>query len=378
MRHTLFILSIFLLIVSCKQETSENTNQATTKSEADTKKALKMYTLDGGTVQVNNLDIFSQGGVYKGETKQFSDAYYVIEHPKGKLIWDTGLPNGLVGQEPFTSPDGNFTVSRKATAAQQLRALGLAPSDIDYLAFSHTHFDHTGAANDFKNATWLVQEKEYTHVKSEEMQKNQPDQFNAIKDLTKIQILNGDHDVFGDGTVIIKSTPGHTPGHTSLFVDLASGPVLLSGDLYHFDENREGKIVPSFNTSIEETEKSFEDFEAFAKAKNAKIIIQHELSDFSQTLKGEFIYLADAAVFKGDNFIYGVTLDEKMHELAQKVAPKKREEFDMIPVVINGIVQPKEKGAEGWDEIVTITEILEINEPTSEGSIKIEGDQASN
>ena len=378
MRHTLFIFSIFLLVASCKQGTSEDASQATTAPDMDARKALKMYTLDGGTVQVNDLDIFSQGGVYKGQTKQFSDAYYVIEHPKGKLIWDTGLPNGLVGQEPFTSPDGNFTVSRKATASQQLRALGLEPSEINYLAFSHTHFDHTGAANDFKNATWLVQEKEYTHVKSEEMQKNQPDQYNAIKDLSKIQILNGDHDVFGDGTVIIKSTPGHTPGHTSLFVDLASGPVLLSGDLYHFDENRNGKVVPSFNTSVEETEKSFEDFEAFAKAKNAKIVIQHELSDFSQTLKGEFIYLADAAVFKGDNFIYGVSLDDKMKELAGLVATKKRDEYDMVPVVINGVINPKPAGAEGWDEIVTIKEIIEINEPTGEGSIKIEGAQASN
>lgn len=367
------ILIVFLAIaflISCKGEQKEAT--ATNKPE------VKMYRLDGGTILVNNLQIFSQGDLYKGETKQFANSYFIIEHPKGKLVWDTGLPNNLVGKEPFTSPDGNFTVSRKATASQQLKALGLEPSDIDYLAFSHTHFDHTGAANEFKNATWLVQEKEYTHVKSEEMQKNQPDQYNAIKNISKIQILNGDHDVFGDGTVIIKSTPGHTPGHTSLYVDLASGPVLLSGDLYHFDENRNGKVVPSFNTSVEETEKSFEAFEAFAKAKNAKIIIQHELSDFIQTLKGEFIYLEDAAVFKGDNFIYGVALDDKMKELAGLVEIKKRDEYDMVPVLINGVINPKPAGAEGWDKIVTIKEIIEINEPTGEGSIKIEGDQASN
>lgn len=367
------ILITFLAVaflISCKGE-----KQKTTVAN---KPEVKMYRLDGGTVMVNDLQIFSQGDMYEGETKQFANSYFIIEHPKGKLVWDTGLPNGLVGQEPFTSPDGNFTVSRKATASSQLRALGFTPSDIDFLALSHTHFDHTGAANDFKNATWLVQEKEYTYVKSEEMQKNQPDQYNAVKNLSKIQILSGDHDVFGDGTVVIKYMPGHTPGHSALFVDLASGPVLLSGDLYHFDENRENKGIPSFNTSVEETKESFEAFEAFAKAKNAKIILQHELDDFSQTIKGEFIYLADAAVFKGDNFIYGVKIDDKMHELAELVKPKQRDQYDMVPVTINGTINPKPAGAEGWDEIITIKEILEIKEPTSEGSIKIEGDQASN
>lgn len=377
MKQTILLLIAFTLLLSCKQS-SKDTESDTAGIDSAKKVEIKLYTLDGGTVMVNDLQIFSQGDLYEGETKQFADAYYIIEHPKGNLIWDTGLPNRLVGQEPFTSPDGNFTVSRKATATSQLGALGFATSDIDFLALSHTHFDHTGAANDFKNATWLVQEKEYTYVKSEEMQKNQPDQYNAIKNLTKIQILNGDHDVFGDGTVVIKSMPGHTPGHSVLFVDLASGPVLLSGDLYHFHENRENKGIPSFNTSIEETKESFEAFEAFAKAKNAKIILQHELDDFTQTIKGEFIYLEDAAVFKGDNFIYGVKIDEKMRELADQVKAKQRDQYDMVPVTINGTINPKPEGTEGWDEIITIKEILEIKEPTNEGSIKIEGDQASN
>lgn len=173
--------------------------------------------------------------------------------------------------------------------------------------------------------------------------------------------------------------PGHTPGHSALFVDLTQeGPVLLSGDLYHFNENRENKVVPSFNTSVEETKKSFEAFEAFAKEKNAKVIIQHEPKDFSQTIRGEFIFLDDAAVLKGRDFIYGVKIDEKMHELASQVENKKRDQFDMVPVIINGVINPKAKGAEGWDNVVTIKGILEIKEPTSKGSVKIESAQTSN
>jgi glyoxylase-like metal-dependent hydrolase (beta-lactamase superfamily II) len=365
MNKILIILLIPFISLSCKGDKKET-------ASSDVKSAIKMYRLNGGTVKVNNLQIFSQGDLYEGQTKQFANSYFVIEHPKGKLVWDTGLPDGLVGKEPFTSPDGNFTVSRKAVARAQLRAIGLDAQEIDYLALSHTHFDHTGSVSSFKNATWLVQKKEYIHAKSEEIQKNNPDQYKAIKDLTKIQIINGDHDVFGDGTVVIKSSPGHTPGHSTLFVDLASGPVLLSGDLYHFNENREGQVVPSFNTSVEETKASMEAFEAFAKTKNATVILQHELQDFSETIMGEFIFLGDAAVLKGDNFIYGVKIDPQMHQLADQVKAKKRDQYDMVPVVVNGVISPKPEGTEGWDNIVTIKEILEINEPTSEGAIKVE------
>lgn len=361
------ILIVFLataFLISCNGEKKE--------ASATSKPEIKMYRLDGGTIMVNNLEIFSQGDLYKGKTKQFANSYFIIDHPKGKLVWDTGLPNNLVGKEPFTSPDGNFTVSRQATAGSQLKAIGLNPADINYLALSHTHFDHTGAATVFKNATWLVQEKEYTYVKSEETQENNPDQYEAVRKISKIQILNGDHDVFGDGTVVIKSMPGHTPGHSALYVDLPSGAVLLSGDLYHFNENRDGKVVPQFNTSVKETKASMEAFEAFAKAKNATVILQHELQDFSQTIAGEFIYLADAAVLKGDNFIYGVKIDDATRKLAAQVKGKQRDEYDMVPVLINGVINPKPEGAEGWDKIVTIKEIIEVKEPTSEGTVKVE------
>ncbi len=365
MSRIFIALLVSAFLFSCKGEQ--------TGSSDNSKPLVTMYRLDGGTVMVNNLQIFSQGDLYEGQTKQFANAYYVIEHPKGKLVWDTGLPNSLAGKDPFTSPDGNFTVSRKEKASNQLKAIGLNVADINYLAVSHTHFDHTGAVNVFKNATWLVQEEEYTYAKSEETQKNNPDQFKAIRDLNKIQILNGDHDVFGDGTVVIKSMPGHTPGHSALYVDLTQeGPVLLSGDLYHFNENREGQVVPSFNTSVEETKASMEVFEAFAKANNATVILQHELKDFSQTIMGEFIYLGDAAVLKGDNFIYGVKIDEKMHELAKQIESKKRDQYDMVPVMINGVITPKPAGTEGWDSIVTVKEILKINDPTDEGVVKVE------
>ncbi len=282
------ILLVFVLVAffSCKdfkegvKDGYDNAQQEEKLKEEKTN--VKLYTLDGGTVIANMLEIFSQGDMYKGESKTFADAFYIIEHPKGRMLWDAGLAEGLVGQEPYTTPNGAFTVSRKDSIVNQLKALNLTPEDFNYIALSHTHFDHSGSAFNFKNATWLVQEKEYDYVTSEEHQKADPDTYNAIKDLSNVKKLNGDLDVFGDGTVVLKSMPGHTPGHQVLFLNLdETGPVLLTGDLYHFQENREKKGVPSFNSDVEQTLKSMEIFEAFAKEKNAKVIIQHDLNDFN-------------------------------------------------------------------------------------------------
>ena len=109
----------------------------------------------------------------------------------------------------------------------------------------------------------------------------------ALTALNKVQKIKGDHDVFGDGTVVIKYMPGHTIGHQVLYVEVAGvkKPVLLTGDLYHFKENRINKGVPSFNYNVEQTIESMNKFEAFAKEKNAEVIIQHSTEDFKRLEK---------------------------------------------------------------------------------------------
>lgn len=284
----LALLAALAVFTGCKDK-AEKTEAA---AETPAKPEVHLYALDGGTVQVNNLEIFAQDSVYRGESTTFADAYYVIVHPKGTLMWDAGLPEALVGlPEPFTSPDGNFTVSRPDSVAAQLAAIGLSPEDIDYLSLSHTHFDHSGHAESVPNATWLVQDTEYAWISSPEMEAAQPDMFNAVNDLSKVQQISGDFDVFGDGSVMIKAMPGHTPGHSALYVDLAeNGPVLLSGDLYHLKENRLHKRVPVFNTDVDQTLASMEAFEAFADSTGAKVTLQHSKEDFESMPKApEFL-----------------------------------------------------------------------------------------
>ena len=279
-------LLLVLAAFSCKQTKKETAEVEQPVVEA--KPEIKLYAFSGGTVNANKLELFSQDTTYTGQSKEFADAFYVIVHPKCTLMWDAGLPESLVGMDaPYTSPDGAFTVSRKDSVVNQLATIGMKPSDIDYIALSHTHFDHIGHANEFTGSTWLVQEKEYDFVTSEENQKNNADIYNSIKNLTKIQkIANTDYDVFGDGTVVMKYMPGHTPGHQVLFVDLAEfGPLLLSGDMYHFYENREYRRVPIFNDDVDQTKTSMAAFEAFADEKGATVYLQHSKEDLEKLPK---------------------------------------------------------------------------------------------
>ncbi|MGI9547457.1 MAG: N-acyl homoserine lactonase family protein [Flavobacteriaceae bacterium] len=277
----LLALIIIVSFTTCRNAPKKVAEVGGTDIE-NTAPKVKLYTLDGGKIIVNSLGIFAEDDTYKGQSKVFANAFYVIQHPKGNLMWDAGLPESLVAMdEPFTSPDGAFTVSRKDSLHHQLEKIGMGIQDIKYISLSHTHFDHLGHVSLLKDATWLVQEKEYNWVLSDEVKEGNPDSYNAVKDLDKIELINGDHDVFGDGTVIMKFMPGHTPGHQVLFLDLKDhGPLLLSGDLYHFSENREFQRIPIFNYDLAQTRESMNQFEAFAEERGAKVYLQHQKEDF--------------------------------------------------------------------------------------------------
>ncbi|GMN10153.1 N-acyl homoserine lactonase family protein [Croceitalea sp. MTPC9] len=284
MKKLLFTLALAITFVSCK-EIKKEAEEAIVKSE---KPAVKLYTFSGGTVMVNNLELFSQDTTYQGQSKEFADPFYVVSHPKGNLMWDAGLPEGLIASpEPITPPGGAFTISRKDSVVNQLESIGMTVEDIDYIALSHSHFDHSGHANMLKNAIWLVQGAEYDMITSDEIKNGEnAGLYEAIKELTNVKRLDGDYDVFGDGSVLIKAMPGHTPGHQVLYLDLAeNGPTLLTGDLYHLYENREHKRVPIFNFDVEQTLKSMDAFEAFAEEKNAKVYLQHQKEDFDKMPK---------------------------------------------------------------------------------------------
>lgn len=274
MKKLLFLL-IAISIVSCKKNEK--------KTEEVSKPVVKLYQLVGGSIHAKKLEIFSQDTTYTGQSRRFTDPYYIISHPKGNLMWDAGLPEDLVKPEPFDEPRGLFALQRPDSLVNQLKTIGFKIDDFKYFAASHSHFDHIGHASYMKNSTWLVQENEYNANVGDTLKTKNA----ALSVLKNVQKINGDYDVFGDGTVVIKYMPGHTIGHQVLYLEVTGleKPILLTGDLYHFKENRTNKGVPSFNYDVKQTLESMDKFEAFAKEKNAEVIIQHSKDDFKKLEK---------------------------------------------------------------------------------------------
>jgi N-acyl homoserine lactone hydrolase len=236
----------------------------------------RLYAFNCGEARVKDVSRWSPG-VNVGKQMDFSDNCYLIRHSKGLMLWDSGYADAVAAL-----PDGLDTpisvVHLPRTLVSQLAEIGVAPAQITHLAFSHTHADHVGNANLFTSATLYMQEEEYAAAFGPDAAK-----FNfAAANYEKLRSspvvkLKGDHDVFGDGSVTIVSTPGHTPGHQSLLVRLPkTGPILLSGDMAHFQDNWENRRVPSFNFNKEETLKSMDKVAALLASTGAKLWINHD------------------------------------------------------------------------------------------------------
>lgn len=241
---------------------------------------VRLYTLDCGSIVAKELGMFSDTGEYDGKSGQLAAPCFVIRHPKGVLLWDTGLGDALAAQKGGMD-DGAFHAQVDVTLASQLKQLGLAPADITFVAFSHFHFDHTGNGPQFPGATWILSKAEVDAANANPALFNlSPEFMNTLK-AAKQQVIAADHDVFGDGTVRILKAPGHTPGHQVLALRLQkSGAVMLSGDLYHLRDNRKFRRMPVFNHDRADTLASFDRIEAIVKNTHARFVVQHDPVDF--------------------------------------------------------------------------------------------------
>ncbi len=216
---------------------------------------------------------------------------YLIAHPRGTLIWDTGvIPDSAFAPDGRPVTDGVSSASRPLTA--QLAAAGYAPSDITYLAMSHYHSDHTANANLFAAATWIVQRAEREFMFEDKPAGIvKPEHYSALRNSRTIVLDNEDHDVFGDGTVVVKTAPGHTPGHQVLFVKLArTGPLLLAGDLYHYPEERTFNRFPTFEFNVEQSAASRAKMDAFIRQTGATMWIGHDKATHAKLKKAPAYY----------------------------------------------------------------------------------------
>jgi N-acyl homoserine lactone hydrolase len=240
--------------------------------------SLRLYVLDCGKITPATTENYGLKPSEMANTEMITPCF-LIAHPRGTMMWDTGEIADSAFKDGVSPQKLNaYTVDRPLLP--QLAAIGYSPADITYLALSHYHADHVANASQFAKSTWIVQKGDRDPILAPRAAGSRvpdPKFFEGLADAKAI-VLNGeDHDVFGDGTVIIKSTPGHTPGHQSLFLKLPkTGNVLLSGDLYHYPEEITFKKIPSFDTSKEQTTKSREMMEDFVKQNHAELWIQHD------------------------------------------------------------------------------------------------------
>lgn len=241
---------------------------------------VRLYTLDCGRIDEKDADGYADDGAYKGVARTLVVPCFLIRHPKGDLLWDTGLPQSIADL-PQGLPQYGITVPRRLT--DQLAELGLKPADIEFLSVSHSHFDHMGNAGLFAASTWIVDKDERAHAFRPAARADQTEfpAYAALESAKTVLIEGeGDHDVFGDGSVVIVQAPGHTPGHAVLLLRLPeAGPVLLTGDMWHLAESRAARRVPRFNTDRAATLRSMDKVEALAAKSGARVVRQHVPED---------------------------------------------------------------------------------------------------
>ena len=216
---------------------------------------------------------FSDTYAYPGKTLQLVYSCYLIKHGSDYMIWDTGF-----------GPDAGATAP-KVSLPDQLAKVNVKPEQVKFIGISHYHGDHIGGAHAFPGATLLIGKGDWEALTAPKP----PEGANPapLKHWNggggKVEPVALDKDVFGDGTVMMLYTPGHTPGHHSLLVRLPqTGPVVLVGDAAHFHENYEGNGVPSFNFDRAQTLASLDRIKRIVAGAKATVVIQHDPRDVSK------------------------------------------------------------------------------------------------
>jgi len=250
----------------------------------------KLFRLDCGRSLANDEPVWTPGENV-GRSIEFSSTCWLVKHGSEWLLWDTGVPKTALNDPKGWSTLPNLIVYHlDKTVSDQLAEVGLRPRDISRVAMSHTHGDHIGNVGLFPDSEILMQRAEYNWINSDNGPNDNVNQLMALARKLlgaprKLQLIDGDTDVFGDGSVVLVSTPGHTPGSQSLLVHLKnSGFIILSGDVVHSEENFEKNVVPSLNTDKAESIASMERIRQMIATYKAMLFINHDKKQ-TDTLK---------------------------------------------------------------------------------------------
>lgn len=204
---------------------------------------------------------------------------YLIRHPKGTVLFDTGM--SLKAQQDPAEFLGDASAFIQVHFANdediqsRLQLLDVDVGDIDMVINSHLHFDHAGGNAFIPDARILVQKDEW-HAAHEpdfiESFAYQPEEYDLGQDIV---LINGAHDLFGDGSVTLIPTPGHTPGHQSLLIKTKQRQILLAGDACYLRRTLEEMRLPAIVHDADQMLKSLQTLKKL-EAKGAEIFYGHD------------------------------------------------------------------------------------------------------
>ena len=237
---------------------------------------VKLWRLDCGAFTAPR-DAFSDFFAHPSERASYVDSCYLIRHGQDLMLWDAGLSLTVKNQPENTSAP--IRMSLGFSIADQLAQLGFKAADVTILGLSHNHSDHTGQASTFPQARLVMDKTDF-----EALQRTPAPFFTDPSDLrpwltgdSMSELISGDYDVFGDGTVDLVALPGHTPGNHGLLVRLAHARViLLSGDALHTPEQVASHALPPSNPSRADSLASLDRIAGIVRDAHATLVIQHD------------------------------------------------------------------------------------------------------
>jgi glyoxylase-like metal-dependent hydrolase (beta-lactamase superfamily II) len=260
---------------------------------------VRLYVFDCGmlTMTTEGVTRYHVTPAEVGETRMPVPCF-LVAHPKGTLMWDVGvIPDAIVAKQASSGGaryDVNPTAAAlvKRTLTGQLAEIGYAPADITFVSISHAHKDHSANLNLFASSTWLVSPAEREFMWKPGNERVEPSFYAALERSKWVALDKDEHDVFGDGTVVIKAAPGHTPGHQVLVLRLAStGRVMLGGDLYHYPPERTLRRAPPDNEfSVQQSAASRAMIEDYLAKTKTTIWIEHDFATIEKLKKSPAYY----------------------------------------------------------------------------------------
>jgi N-acyl homoserine lactone hydrolase len=222
---------------------------------------------------------------------------YLIEHKRGLVMFDTGLDPAAADDPeryyPTLHRSMNLQFLQEQRTDRQIQDLGYKLSDVTHVVASHLHLDHVGALHLFKEAQIFVGDGELQYAMwphPTHLHLYQREALDRMRNYSWRQLHGTDFDLFGDGSLVLLSTPGHTPGELSLLVRLPNRTIILTGDTVHTREALERELTFPMDLDSRLARRSIQRLKLLRDSLGADVWIAHDPEDWAETKRAPYCY----------------------------------------------------------------------------------------